>query len=163
MKTPHHVTRMQKQFLNELASSERPLSEVMDDRGISPTVFASWLISRPFHLLLRKTIKSMGNLRELNIQSAAAKASETLHRLADTDGQRSSPEKRRACCELIRLAREQEQRMRANKKMFEPQRPPLPTLAPMAERNQSDEESKRLFREMVDEHFRETTKSNQSA
>jgi alkanesulfonate monooxygenase SsuD/methylene tetrahydromethanopterin reductase-like flavin-dependent oxidoreductase (luciferase family) len=143
--TTRHRKAAQKEFLHRCVTTGQPLEELIEDLNILPQTLLKWMEERDFKSRVHGMRRYLRKARELQIQASALRAASLITRIADGDNVASySSERRAACIDVIRLARDSRARRRAQDADV------LNKDRRLAHPDLSEEEADRLAQELSD-------------
>lgn len=101
---PEGLTPLQCRYLNECAATSGSLSEVAGRIGVRRELLAQWWEEPSFRRRMDRVVRRVVRRREVTLALVSADAAE---RLAEgvAEGAKLNPDQRRACVELLKLAR----------------------------------------------------------
>ncbi|MEM8875873.1 MAG: hypothetical protein AAGD32_16620 [Planctomycetota bacterium] len=96
----------QRQFLHKLLLAEDSVQQILQRLRVRPGTLLRWLDDEAFRAAVRDIRRQLARRRELEVALGAASAAALLRRAADDATALTDTNQRRACVELIKLARE---------------------------------------------------------
>ncbi|MEM6314231.1 MAG: hypothetical protein AAF743_09095 [Planctomycetota bacterium] len=100
----------QRQFLHKLLVAEDSVADILQRLRVRPGTLLGWLDDQAFRTAVSDIRRQLGRRRELEVALGAASAAALLRRATDDGELLANTQQRRACVELIKLARERRRR-----------------------------------------------------
>lgn len=119
----------QREFLEQCMGSSQTLAEVMEDFNLSTKRLAAWIDQRWFRRELKKMVRTLRRVREIEIAIGSSRAASMLGRGVNNTLANAKDLHRQACVDMIKLARDLEASEHARQmKQTPPGRPDPSTL-----------------------------------
>lgn len=96
----------QKQLLQKLLIAEDALGDILKQSRIRPATLLRWLEDPAFAAEVKRLRRQLAKRRELEVSLGAASAAARLRRATDDPAALKNTQQRRACVELVKLARD---------------------------------------------------------
>lgn len=131
----------QREFLEQCMTSSQTLAEVMEDFQLTTRRLASWIDQRWFRRELKRMVKALRRVREIEITLGSSRAASMLGRGVNNTLASPKDLHRQACVDMIKLARDLEAHERARQqRQTPPGRPdPATIVHPDVPEEQRDE------------------------